>query len=694
MAKHNLTRRNFLKISAGGVLGMLMSAVESQVGGASSSTSGARKPGLQTSQETLQEDALVNLSTLNNEAPMLKALVSAGVLPPVEQRLPEAPLMVTEKEIGRYGGEIRMIHKGSTSFLSNYDLTTERILNYSDQDLRTIIPNIIESWQISPDAMTWTFHMRVGMKWSDGSSLTSEDVRFWWIDVINNSELALGMPWQFHFGGTDMSVEILDAYTFKFTFAAPFGNFIAHLTRWYPFSSILLPSTFMKQFHIDYADPVTLAQLIAQYGFQNWVELFTYMIGGSIWSATQNCTEIPVLGPWHIVENPEEGLYLWERNPYYWKVDQVGNQLPYINSLRYDLVSNDAEVKVRLAQGEIDILGQHDVSIVDYPFYQANQSAGNYIIGDYLSCMTDRYVLFPQHYIADDAVLTDIVNHPNFVKALSVAIDREAINQSLFYGLASVGQLSVMPNSQYYKASYGTAWAQYDPTLANQLLDAMGLDNRDGEGFRLRSDGQRLTFTIEHTGERVGLACSTYADMVFSYWRAVGIDASAVLQDEGTYNQRMMNYQVHCGMWHADRCTDMLWHIEPAWFLPTSNPNQGTACSAWAVWYSAEDRTDPNLIEPPAEIKTLYDLFDQMTATTNEVQRVQYGQQILDWLANTPLAIGLILESPAPLLFNKHLDNLPPDKSPIGWDTFGLSTYHPETFYYNYQRVYLPQVSR
>jgi len=155
----------------------------------------------------------------------------------------------------------------------------------------------------------------------------------------------------------------------------------------------------------------------------------------------------------------------------------------------------------------------------------------------------------------------------------------------------------------------------------------------------------------------------------------------------------MLNYQVHCGIWHADRCTDMLWPIQPQWFIPTGDAAQGTACSAWVAWYNAEDRSDPNLIEPPEAIQTLYGYFDQMTGTNDEDERVQYGQQILDWLEDNPLEIGLILECPAPLLFNKNMGNLPPPKAPIGWDSYGLSTYHPETFFYDF-RVYLPLTQR
>jgi len=296
--------------------------------------------------------------------------------------------------------------------------------------------------------------------------------------------------------------------------------------------------------------------------------------------------------------------------------------------------------------------------------------------------MSDRPVLFPQHYLVDDPVLTELVNHPNFVKALSVAIDRNEVNESLYYGLGRTGQQAPIPSSKYYKEEYGQAFAQYDPDLANQLLDEMGLDQRDSDGFRLRPDGERLTYLIEHTGARIGPAIGKVCEMVTTFWREAGIDASAKEVQESLYNERMLNFQVNCGIWHADRCTDLLWHVQPQWYIPTGDANQGGASAAWTNWFNAEDRTAPDLIQPPDEIKELFGYFDKMTEVVSEDERVKYGQMIFDYLAENPLEIGFFLEIPAPLLFNKNLRNLPAPKSVIGWDTYGLSTYHPEAFFY------------
>jgi len=625
-----------------------------------------------------------------HEPPMLADQVAAGKLPPVEERLPVNPAVVGGRDaIGVYGGEVRMIHFDPVWCVSNYDLDAERMLYYSDIDLRTIVPNILESWEVTPDGKTYTLHMRKGMKWSDGQPVTTEDIRFWWEDFYLNTDLVGSPPWQMRFGGAPMKLEVVDDFTAKLTFAATFGNFPAHLTRWEvscPGPNILAPAHFYKQFHAKYTDQAKLDATAKEQGLEGWAAWFNQHAGWGmgVWQFPDWIGGFPVLSPWYFVERPQEGLILLERNPYYWKVDLAGNQLPYVDEFRYDYVTTVEAVNLKIVQGELDLVGQHDVTMASYPFYKENEPKSNFKVGDYLSCMSDRYVLFPQHYLADDPVLTEIVNHPNFVRALSVAIDRSEINESLFYGTARMGQISPMPNSKYYKEKYGTAWAQYDPDLASKLLDEMGLDKKDASGIRQRKDGQPLKFNIEHAGERVGPVTEKLTEMVVTYWREVGIDATTKYEQENLYGDRMQLYQVHCGVWHQDRCTDMLLHIQPQWFIPTGDARQGTACAAWTTWYMAPDRTTEEIapLEPPAQVKKLYDLFDQMTSVVSENERVKLGQQIFDWLADNPLAIGFILECPAPLLFNLNLRNLPRPKVPIGWDSYGLSTYHPEAFYY------------
>jgi peptide/nickel transport system substrate-binding protein len=696
MDKREITRRDFLKMSAIVAAGAVVAGCGPQL------TPQVVEKQVEVTKE-VPVQVTVEVPKGRQEPPMLKAKVAAGELPPVDERLPENPVVVGGRDaIGVYGGEVRMIHFDPVWCVSNYDWNSERLLHYSDIDLRTIVPNVFEAWEVSPDGTTFTIKLRKGMKWSDGEPVTTEDVRFLIEEVWFNKDLNASPMWQLRFDGkansTNAKLEVIDDFNFKLTYAASFGALPAHLTRWEPLGqwpSIVGPAHYYKQFHNKYTDQAKLDQMAKDNKLETWVQLYNQRCGPSQWGlsvwqfpAWLKDTPHPVLSPWILKEMPQEGLVMMERNPYFWKVDLEGNQLPYLDNLRFDYITTTDAAKLKLAQNEVDALGMHDVTMAEYPFYKENEPKGNFQVMDYVSSMSDRVVVFPQHVLfgedgtTRDTAMEEIVNHPNFVKALSVAIDRSEINESLLFGTARMGQLAPLPSSKYYKEKYGTAWAQFDKTLANQLLDEMGLDKKDAKGMRLRKDGQPLTYVIEQAGLRVGPLAPKVSEMVASYWRDIGIDATSKEVDSTLLANRVTNGQVHCTVWHADRCSDLLLPLEMQWYIPLPASGQGGASMKWANWWAAVDKTAEGLVEPPEQIKKYYDLFAQMTSTANEDDRVKYGQEIFDGLAETPLSIGLILEGLAPLIYNKNMRNLPRPKAIMGWDSYGNSTYHPEAYFY------------
>jgi peptide/nickel transport system substrate-binding protein len=228
MQRRKINRRDFLKVSAMTIVGTVATAC----GVAPTSAPVA------TEAPATQAPA-TQAPTGSKEPPLLQARVDSGELPPVDQRLPENPLVVADRDaIGAYGGEVRMIHFDPVWMVSNYDWNSERLLHYSDMDLRTIVPNVFESWEVSPDGTAFTFRLRKGMKFSDGQPLTTEDVRFYYEDYWFNTDINASPMWQIRFDGKDNStpakLDIVDEFTFKLTYAAPFGALPAHLTRWEP----------------------------------------------------------------------------------------------------------------------------------------------------------------------------------------------------------------------------------------------------------------------------------------------------------------------------------------------------------------------------------------------------------------------------------------------------------------------------
>jgi len=332
-------------------------------------------------------------------------------------------------------------------------------------------------------------------------------------------------------------------------------------------------------------------------------------------------------------------------------------------------------VTMKIIQGEVDYAGPHDVSIARYPLYKENEAAQHYIVGDYISCMSDRYNLL-LNFNHEDPVKREIINHPGFLKALSVALNRNAINESLYFGLARMGQAGVLPGSRIYSEEYATAWAQYDPDLANSLLDEIGLDERDEEGFRLRSDGQKLALHIEHSGPRVGVATHEFSELVVDMWRDVGIDASTEEENIQLMMERVNTNKVDVTVWDNDRCTDFLFSTEPYFQLGLHVRNQAPE---WRRWYFSDGKQGE---QPPEHILARIDLFERWRATVDEDERIELMKELLRMDAERPLTIGQVLECPCPVIFNKNLRNLPRPRVPIGWDTYGISMYHPEALFY------------
>jgi ABC-type transport system substrate-binding protein len=241
---------------------------------------------------------------------MMVDLVKAGKLPAVDQRLPTDPEVVSDREaIGEYGGELRMTMFDPVWWVSAYDLIVERMLVYSDKDGRTIVPNVIAGWEVTPDGKTYTLKLRKGMKWSDGQPFTTEDVRFWWEDFMTDTEINASPWWQFRFGGSNAKVEIVDDFTFKITFAAPFGNFPAHMTRWSSNDPFMMPSHYLKQFHAKYTDKATLEAAAKEKKLETWVQYFNSKVVSGVWGGPEGVIDYPTTMPWHVVANPSQGLY-------------------------------------------------------------------------------------------------------------------------------------------------------------------------------------------------------------------------------------------------------------------------------------------------------------------------------------------------------------------------------------------------
>lgn len=296
-------------------------------------------------------------------------------LPPVADRLPQNPMVVAPLEsIGRYGGLWRtgMVGGADAAWLEKI-VGNDNLVRWT-AEWDEIIPNVAESFEMSDDARRCTFTLRAGHRWSDGEPYTTEDVRFYAEAVYRNPELTLGLginPW---------TVEIIDEQTFTIVFENPEGLFLQNLASPNGTSWTRYPAHYLKQFHVDY-NTENLDQFIEENGAQDWVELFQ-MKGGQVLGTPVNAQwtnpELPRLHAWKIETAYGEGTQVtFSRNPYYFKVDPEGNQLPYIDDVRFDIFQNNEVLLLRATSGEIDFHARHINTNTNKPVLAENREAGD-----------------------------------------------------------------------------------------------------------------------------------------------------------------------------------------------------------------------------------------------------------------------------------------------------------------------------
>ena len=593
------------------------------------------------------------------EAPMLAEQVAAGELPPIEERLPAQPVVVQPLEaVGEYGGELAGPSTNPTC--CGWDVLEMRLqkLLTIDTDLQTIIPNIAQAFEISDDQTTFTIHLREGHKWSDGEPFTTEDFRFYFEDVLGNSDLtpSPGGPWAVD--GELPQFEVIDETTVRYTYAEP-----------RPTLSIALgsevgnrgfrPAHYFQQFHIDYNPDAD--ELAAEQGYDSWVQMFNAKMTpyNFTWNlGAEQDAYAPTLNTFVFVSEDTFGNKLYERNPYFFKVDTAGNQLPYTDTLRRILVEDLQVQDLKAIAGEYSHYGWG--TLLSFPTYRENEEAGNYrtALAEY-SRGNEYSIMF--NFTTENLPLREIFWDVRFRQAMSVAINREEINELVYFGLANPSQTAMVPTSAFYEPWMTTNYAQYDPNLANQLLDEMGLDQRDADGFRMRPDGETLFLNFqvsvpEDAWQKIG-------ELVTDYWNEVGVKTNYKLIEIGLYSELRNGNSVDMAAWGAD----ILDIGEVANGLGNTRPHWGARASGhlWREWLQSDGEEGE---EPPQEIQDLWNLGEEfLDAPYGSAEWLDLGKEFFKKSFEGLYQIGTIQRPPQPLLFKTNLKNTPPNDTTGQW---------------------------
>ncbi|MEM7737544.1 MAG: ABC transporter substrate-binding protein [Deinococcota bacterium] len=582
-----------------------------------------------------------------NEAPMLAELVAAGELPPVEERLPANPrVFPVFEEIGTYGGTLRRAYKGASDRWGPTKLLEERIVEMVQLDPDTIelVPGYVDDFVISEDASEFTFTLMEGLKWSDGAPITTRDVQFWYEDIFLNGELTPNISELYTVDSEVMTVEIMDERTFTVKFVGPYPLFPEILAKESTGApgldrpGFIQPFHYLQDFHPTYAEADALQASIEQYGAEDWTGLWDS--NGAIQAWWFN-PDLPVITPWRIAVPPPADIVVMERNPYYYGVDAEGNQLPYIDFIEHRFFEANEAFNLMIIQGEIDAQARH-VNAGDFTLYKENEANGNYRVVTWRGAGTTS--LFPNYNVQDD-VLANLYEDMRFREALNIAIDRIAINELVFSGLAEPRQASPISGSPYFDADYEQQWVEYSPDRANELLNDMGLTERDGDGFRLRSDGERLSIVVESRSESDAL------ELISAYWADIGIEALIRVMERSLFEERRANNEQDMYFGGLDRSSVV--SADPRRYLGWE-----TGLNEFYKWYNSAGE---NGIEPPANhpIRDAWAAWDSAKSAASIEDARAAVQDLISVNRDNNWYIGIVGEEPSIYIVNSDLRNFP-----------------------------------
>ena len=383
------------------------------------------------------------------DPPILAERVAKGELPPIEQRLPISPRVVNFArrglDIGRHGGTIRMLMARAKDARQMTVYGYARLICYEPGNFE-LIPDILESFDVE-EGRSFTFRLSPGHKWSDGHPFTAEDFRYWWEDVANNEILSpVGPPTVMKVDGEMPEFLVVDDQTVRYTWSKPNPDFLVRLAGASPLY-IYRPAHYLKPFHEDYTSPEVLSAVVETSGQRNWSALHNKRDN----LYRNDNLKLPILQPWRIITKISSNRLTFVRNPYFHRVDPMGNQLPYADKFIFS-IANNTLIPAKVGTGEVDLQARY-LRFDDYTFLKQGEDRHPYSTYLWRTAKGSHLALYPNLNVKDEG-LRALFRDVRFRRALSLAVDRHEINQVIYYGLAIEGNNTVLPDSPLYRPGY------------------------------------------------------------------------------------------------------------------------------------------------------------------------------------------------------------------------------------------------
>lgn len=602
------------------------------------------------------------------ETPMFRDAVREGTLPPVEMRAPVEPSIVEfsgDKRIGRHGGEIKTLVGRARDVRLLVVYGYARLVGYNEH--LELEPDLLRAVDVEDDRI-FTLHLRKGHKWSSGDPFTAEDFRYWWEDVANNAELSpSGPPVDMLVDGAAPTFEVIDETTVRYSWSGPNPSFLARLAGASPLF-IYRPSAFLKKYHIKYATPE---------------ELETNAGGARSWASQHNRVDnlyqfdnpdLPTLQPWMNITRPPANRFEAVRNPYYHRVDSAGRQLPYVDRIYMSQASAQL-IPAKAGSGEVDLQARA-IFFNNFPFLKQGEERNDYETYLWREAKGSHVALFPNLNI-DDPEWRALFRDVRFRRALSLAIDRSLINEALYFGLAFEGNNTVLPDSPLFKEEYQLKWATFDPDQADELLDAMGLTERNSEGTRLLPDGRPIEIVIETAGESTEE--TDVLQLITESWADIGVKLFSKPSQREVFRNRIFAGQTQMAVWTGWENGVPTPSFEPRELAVTSQHQY--QWPQWGQYYETKGNSGEAVDMP--EVAQLNALHQEWLDAESREAREAIWHKMLEIHADQVFTIGIVSGVKQPIVVRNGLRNVPKEGI-FNWDPgahFGI--YRPDTFWFD-----------
>lgn len=626
-------------------------------------------------EEATSDDA----AEATEESPMLAARVEAGELPPLDQRIPENPRVIDPvEEAGRHGGELRFGFVGDSPIWGGllYTVGWENPFQW-DVEFSEPVPNLFAGFDVNDDATEFTFYMRRGMRWSDGEPYTAHDIMFYIDDVLRNEELYPGgfsAFWVPDAMADEFEATLIDDYTFQFTFPDSFGFLPMTLTTWEGRQFAMYPEHYLRQFHKEF-NPNIEELVEAEERVEDWVGLFARRAPNLDGSPARwfDDPDYPTLGPWKVTEPMETGSRIrFERNPYYWKVDTDGTQLPYIDSI-LGISYQDAETRsLEMLNGDLDYI--YDAPEVDRSLFVNAMRDGSPLRVFRTLTSEANSVMLQFNMTASDPAKREVFSDRNFRIGVSHALDRDELRELFAEGQGWNAQVAPHPDSPLYNEQLADQYLEFDRELSNEYLDRV-IPERNSRGMRTGPNGDRFRFvlTVRDEGENDRLG-----EVLVDYMREVGLDARLNVLPEGQFNEVRNRNDIEATLGYGEGGAGLTALLDPRNYLP--GEYHGYFLNSYALWYIDEPDTDAGQEEPPQWIADARAEYEDAIGLPTLDQQLEAMSEILEVAAERFYQIGAYQGASGYQPVHSRVRNLP-ESWYDGWIEGNTKIVYPEQWY-------------